>query len=346
MTLDVGADGIAVIVVAGGGTSLMELRSGDHVSNLGTAALDGDIVLVLGVVELLHDGIPLGIGGIALVGVVGLDLCRGVDTGADPEVLQLVTRHHGLVEVRVGEGRNTVLGTDGNLCAGIVGAGLGGHENDTVRSAGTVDGGGGGILEDRDRKDVVRIHRHDGVTAGRNTVDHIQRSGGGSEGTHTVQLHGDGVVTGDTTGGHDAQTCDLALEVIEGGSGGSILDDVGTDRCNGAHEVTHLLGGTVTDHDGILESLGIGIEGDIDGSAAVYFDLLVDITDRGEHKSGARRHGDTVIAVHISGDTGTRALYLDGSERNRFSIGRIPDLSLYSDVLCGSRHCEEQKQRA
>ena len=109
MSLDIGPDGIPVIVVADGGTLLVELGGTYDVSDLLSAALDGDVVLVLRGVEVLVELVPLGVIGVTVVQVVGLDLCGGVDTGPDPEVAEFVAGHDVLVDGLAGQGRDTVL---------------------------------------------------------------------------------------------------------------------------------------------------------------------------------------------------------------------------------------------
>ena len=87
----------------------MELGAADHVGDLASAALDRDVVLVLGVVELLIVVVPLGVGVDTFAREVFINPLGGVDSGINPELLQLGAAHHALVEGHVGEGGDTVL---------------------------------------------------------------------------------------------------------------------------------------------------------------------------------------------------------------------------------------------
>ena len=319
MTLEVGPDGIPVIVVADGGTLLVELGGTDDIGDLLSAALDGDVVLVLRGVEVLVELVPLGVIGVAVVQVVGLDLCGGVDTGPDPEVAEFVAGHDVLVDGLAGQGRDTVLGTDGDVCVGVVRTTPGGDVDDTVCSTGSVDGGGRSVLEDRDGEDVVRVQRLDGVARGRHAVDDVEGRGGSVERTDTVEAHRSRVVTGHTAGGEDRKTCDLTLQLVESRCRRCILDDVRADRGDGTDEVTHLSGGTVTHDDGVLQCLGIGLQLYVYGAASRDRDLGGEVTDGGEDKRSAGRNGDRVCTVDVGGVTRARALDLDGGERNGLS---------------------------
>ena len=165
MPLDVGTYCVPVIVVAVGVTGLMELGSAYHVSNLATAAFNGNIVLVLRVVEPLVVLMPLGVGSVAVVRVGLVDVSLVIYTGPHPEILQLVAAHHVVVHGEVGKGGNTPLAADSNGSRLVVSTALGGNIDNAVSGTGTVDGCCGGILQDGYREDVVRVHGHDG-TAG------------------------------------------------------------------------------------------------------------------------------------------------------------------------------------
>ena len=69
--IQVGAHGVAVVYVAHGGTSLVELGCAHHVGQSVATAFERDIVLRLRIVELLVYLIPLGVVAIALI-VIGL----------------------------------------------------------------------------------------------------------------------------------------------------------------------------------------------------------------------------------------------------------------------------------
>ena len=137
---------------------------------------------------------------------------------------------------------------------------LGGHEDDTAGAGGgTVDSGGGRVLQDDDALDVV--HGSDG-SAG-NAVDHPQ---------HGVTLAGTLATDDDlrrgirgTTVGGNGHTRDLALEHSFGGSdrtGGELIGIV--DDTHGSGEVLLPGLGAVTEGDGFLQDLDILFQDDVD----------------------------------------------------------------------------------
>ena len=93
--------------------------------------------------------------------VVVVDVAAGIGVGDFVEVVQLGTGHHAEVVV-VGQFADTILrtGAEGSLTGFTA---LRGHQDDAVGSAGTVDGGGSGVLQDGQALDIVRVDRGDGV---------------------------------------------------------------------------------------------------------------------------------------------------------------------------------------
>ena len=149
-----------------------------------------DLVLL----QAAHAGQFLDPVGHRLVGrariVVVVDVAAGVGVGHFVEVIQLLAGHHAEVIV-VGEGADTEFRTGAERSlAGFTA--LGGHQDDAVRSAGTVDGGGSRVLQDGQALDIVRVDGGDGVVRvgevalvtrhHRNTVDDPERLVAGVDG--------------------------------------------------------------------------------------------------------------------------------------------------------------------
>ena len=270
----------------------MELGSAYHVSDLLASALDGHVVLILRVVEPLEVAVPLGIvsPSFACIGIV--DLICGHETCPHPEVLELGCVHHVLIELHVGEGRDTVLRGEGNGCILVVLAGFGRDVDDTVCALGSVDGSRRSVLEDGDGKDVVGVHSHHGRTRRLDTVDDEQRLRRGRERTCSVDLEGDVVITRHTTGREHLHTCDLTLKEVECGCGRCVLHNVGFDCGDGSYDVSYLAGRTVTHDNGALKDCGILFESRIDGFLAGYSDDDVLVSDCLENEGCVCRYCD------------------------------------------------------
>ncbi len=89
---------------------------------------------------------------------------------------------------------------------------LGGDEDDTVRTTRTVDGAGGGVLQDVDALDIRGVEGVDAAAG--HAVDHIQR-GIGTDGTHTADV--DVVARARLSGRtHDAHTGGGGLHGAQG----------------------------------------------------------------------------------------------------------------------------------
>ena len=184
-------------------TLLLVVASADHVGERLGSALDVDVVIPRRAAVVVEVVVPVEVGQIdvllAAVAPVGDDprarrilglvvaplperLVIGLGVGGVGRVLR---RHHeevgdlgrvvaaGLV---VGRGRGT---GDGEIAVVrhlgllVVLAALGGDQDDAERAAGAVDGGRSGVLENRDRLDVVRV---DAVGIGFHAVDQDQRA--------------------------------------------------------------------------------------------------------------------------------------------------------------------------
>ncbi len=272
-------------------TALTVVSAGQVVLYIFVATGDGDVVLLDRMAVVVQLVVPVRIGIVDPLVAAVADLLH--DPGAFGILRHVVHagQHLGHVVggvvgvVLAGVGRpELVHGIDGPVAAGLevggdrrlfpahaaavtdrglatlFGTGLGRHENDAVRSAGTVDGGGRGILDHGNALHIGGIHAGE-VTFG--TVDEDQRVGrvdGGD--TADVQASGGARVTGR---GGDVQARDRTLEHVRQVVRGTVLEFLGIHRRDGAGEVHLLLDAVAHDH-GFLQHHVVLLEGDGDPS--------------------------------------------------------------------------------
>ena len=169
-----------------------------------------------------------------------------------------------------------------------------GHEDDTVRRAGTVDGRRRRILQDVDGFDVGRVQVLE-VTAG-HTVDDDEgaRGAGGADTTDRD------VVTGarTTTGLDDVHTRNGAVQGAQRIRRALLLDILTRDVDRGTRKQALLLG-TITDDDRFIQELGVFLEHDIDDRASIQLLFLGSETDAGEREGGVRRNGNRVVTIPV-----------------------------------------------
>ena len=169
-----------------------------------------------------------------------------------------------------------------------------GHEDDTVRRTGTVDGRRRRILQDVDGFDVGRVQILQ--MASGNTVDDHERARG-TGGADTADRD---VVTGAraATGLNDVHTRNGAVQGTQRIRGALLLDILTRDVDRGAREQTLLLG-TITDDDRFIKELGVFLEHDIDDRASIQLLFLRSETDAGEREGGVRRDGNRVVTIPV-----------------------------------------------
>ena len=218
------------------------------------------------------------------------------------------------VGVRLLEARVCIEGNRRLLLADLALAG--GHEDNAVRRTGTVDGRGGGILQDVDGLDVSGVQVLQ-VTAG-HAVDNDERA----RGTGGADTTDGNVVTRarTTTGLDDVHTRDGAVQGAERVGRALLLDLVTGDVNRRAREETLLLR-TVTDNDRLIEEFGVFLEHDIDGRTPVQLLFLRGETYAGERKRGIGRNGDGVVTVRVR-EAAHRVVTVehDGDTDDRFTI--------------------------
>ena len=312
-------------------------------------------------VELAGSGIDDGIVGHALIDVVGAQhaeqvggsvvagLCqihhvRVVHVVADgfPSDLIVLAGIGDDVVGRNGAGVHTHLGVEVDVhLAGL--AALGGDDDDTVGTTGTVHGVGGCVLENGDGLDVLCGNGVQGTLI-RHTVHDDKRAGGSAHGTETTDLDaGTGTRSTGGAGGH--QTGHGTFQGL-GHVGSLHLGEFLTAELGGGTGERRLLLNAVGYNDGLFQCLGVLFQEDIDIRAAADSLRNGDITDGGEFQRSIGRSVDCESAFHIGGCTCGGASHNYRSKRNTFTCCRILDGTPHSHVLCGEGHCQKHKDGA
>ena len=277
------------------GTFLIHPGTGDIVLDLVAAALGADLVLMLeGCTE---DGI-LPVGTLAEDGRIAVFLVLA-DHADRLEVVVVLGEFAQVQQVDATglalQGDHAVVG-EFRIAAPTA---LGGDEDDTVRTLGTVDSRRGSILEDFHADDIGRVDRGqrgdrgDGTVAERvaqtevgaalaaalhdDAVNDVQRFGVGVDGR--LATDADGGRGARSTGGLDClDTGRTALEgLVDVGNDGT-LDGVFLHGDGGAGKVA-LFHGTVTDDDDLVEQFGIFKQQDVDDGLVADHDFLLLVAD-------------------------------------------------------------------
>ena len=197
---------------------------------------------LLGLVDTGREG-TFVIGGVSLVEMIRPDIAVRDD------VRYVLGGLHGEV------------GGVGHLGLALLGF-LRGDEHDAVSGAGTVDGRSGGILQDGDGLDVVRVeHRRVALDA----VDEDQCAAA-VDGTGTTDVEGGGT-SGLTVGQGDVEVGDGAFQHLGDVGGGTSFEHFAGDLLDRTGQVD-LLGRAVTDDDGFIQDSRVIPQGDADGGLA------------------------------------------------------------------------------
>ena len=246
------------------------------------------------------------------------------------------------IGVRLLETGESIERDGGLLLAGLALAG--GHEDNAIRRTGTVDGRGGGILEDIDGLDIGGVQVVQ-VAAG-HTVDDDERSGG-TGGSETAD--GD-VVTGtrNTARLNDIHARHGAVKGTQRIGGVLLLDFVtgNVDRGTGQE---FLLLGTITDDDGLIQEFRVFLERDVDDGTSAYGNGLGRIPDAGEREGCVGRNGDGITSVRFRKCSDSPVTVQHDSSTDHRLAARVCHFSLHGDVLGeGARrrnnhhHCQEK----
>ena len=223
----------------------------------------------------------------------------------------------------VGEGAGVA---DMHLALGTL---LGGHEDDTVGAAGTVDGGRGGVLQDLDGLDILRVEVLDRAAHHRNAVHDIQRRRGGGEGALTADIHGTDFTR--ALVGADIHTGGAALQGFEDVVGRTLGQLLGADGNHGARHIA-LLHRTVTDGHGLFEEQAVILQGD--GHVGGRVHPFGNVADAGDLEGRAGSDAEFEVTVDVRDHTRGGAGDVNGSSDDRFALG-IQDFAL-AEALCES----------
>ena len=183
---------------------------------------------------------------------------------------------------------------------------LGGDEHHAVGTTRTVEGGRGGVLEDRDRSDIVGVELREGVLIGRvgllgHTVDDDKGGGRGAVGgAYTTDAHSH-IITRLAVDRRHADTWGGTLERTAHGGGVLHGDVLGLDGGHRTGKVFLLLG-TVCHNDNFVEDGLVFFQSDVDNITLGSESLLL-IADGAHSDARARLDLEAVVTVGI-GDGG------------------------------------------
>ena len=198
----------------------------------------------------------------------------------------------------------------------------------------TVDGGGGGVLQDGDRLDVIRV---DVVQRGDlDVVEQDQRGGGTVVGTDLAADADDGVGTDLSRTDTDVQARSSTLETTSDIGDRTALELLGcVDRGDGTGQVRFLLLAE-TDDDGVLEHLRIFCQDDVNDPAAGHGDLLGLVADAGELKCTIGGYVDGIGTVDVRRGSVRRS--------NNDHVGTYDRLVVLIDHLTGDGNVLSQQR--
>ena len=299
------------------GTLLVQITQGQAVRQVSHTTISTQVVLV-GEGRAENQAAPVS-GGRTQAGGEGITVggSHGINLGHERAVF--IGRHRIQAVGIVAYAEVADIGDLGILGNGAL---LGGDDDNTIGSAGSVDGGRGGVLQDGEALDVVGVdggqrvgHTLTAVGSQRNAVDNHQRVVGGVQGSGTTHAEG-GAGTRTTVAGNHLQAGHLTLEHILGRDDGAAVDFF---RLDGGHGTGHIvfLYRAVADHNHLIQEMGILFEGN-GGRNAFGRKGLGGVTDAGylNHCIGAG-NGDGVVAVQAGGRTVGRPLFQDRGSDDR-----------------------------
>ena len=249
---------------------------------------------------------------------------------------------HGLDGVAVGHPFLTVVGvdTDGYLASFLTA--LGGDDDYSVRTAGTVDGGREGILQhvhglDFGSSDIVDVvHRE--------TVHDVQRRGVLCDGSASADTDLDVSVRVTLSGGyrHTGHPSGQGLGYAGHGLLGYFLV---ADGRYGAEEVAALYC-SVTDNDGLLQHRDVILHHYIDDCASVYRNDLVLHSDEDKLQAGRVdvRYFDDIRTVQVCLSSEGGAFDYDADARKGLTVRVCDHTSYLLGVECCG-HAQQGRQK-
>ena len=270
------------IGIATGHTVFVQVVQGDEIGTTVVATLGADGV-VMGNARSVQDIGPVGIRDtVPFAGVNQILDGRDVAELHLPVDVLLGVHHLGVV-AQLSEGELIVI-EDGAVLVLVLATVLGGDENDTVTGLRTVDGGGGGVLQDLHGLDHGRIEVVDLIDL-QAVHDEERAEAGAAVGGDTADADG-GTFTRSAGIVEDLDTGGLALEGGGGIGGGTVHQFLGADGRYRAGEIALALD-AVTDDDGLVDELGVLDEDEGEFSLVAYRDHLACIADAGHLEAGS-----------------------------------------------------------
>ena len=346
---DTGAEHVAPRI---GGDGAVWTVTGRGV-NLAAVILGAEIVVgVLGSIGLLAVAV--------LTRVLQETVVRGIDILLEAEVPESI-RVTGTEGRLVGRHVSHLVGLDGrvevHMDTGILLTLLHGDEHDTVRTFGTVQGGGGGALQDGEVLDI--LHVDVGQTVGvdtlvapvvgvvgiavthRHAVHDDERLAGTRDGGDTADVDGDSTRGAARSGGH-ADTGSLAVEGGTQGRRHGVVQRLGIDGAHGVTDPLLILADTEGGDDGAFQQFGVLVEDDIQ-VATIPGDDLRGIADAGELDLVSHLGvGECVGTVHVGNRAVVGSLHKHGSADNTVT-GGILHSSLDGRLRIGHQSGCEQR---
>ena len=218
---------------------------------------------------------------------------------------------------------------------------LGGDEHDAVRRAGTVDGRGGGVLEDLHRLDVVRGQVGDGVGAltHGNAVHDVQRVVGRSDGAVAADADRHAGAR-QTAGLLDLDAGHLALDEAGSLGNGPQGGVFGGNDGHGRGEVLLADGAVADGHDGVQRE-GFLLDGHVDDGTGTHGLGDGTVAQRVEHEHGLRtgdRNGIPAVSV---GHGAVLGALLDDRDADRRIAGPFRHRARNGPPLRVSRYAQK-----
>ena len=189
---------------------------------------------------------------------------------------------------------------------------LGGDQDDTIGTTGTIDGGRGSILQYIDALDVVG--RDVVNTRHLYAIHHIQRLIALGDGSASTDTDGHGG-TGTTVLRDDIHTGQLSLQGFC-----DVADGIGSEFVtgDGSHSTCQVLTlhRTITDHHHVFQRGVVLFEGDVQLRLASHIDGLGLVADIRDFQSRIVRNADGEVSVEIGHST--LAIAIDDTNSNQW----------------------------
>ena len=296
-----------------GGTELVVVVRAQEVADLAGLAGNGSVV-VLGVTGLEAVADPVEILLEQGLGIVGREVVRlGHRTG---ELIEF----GGVHRFEAAGQRALDTGSDLEFDFGLVlVAALGGHDDDTAGSGGTVESRGGSVLQDGDGLNIVGV---EGTTG--DTVYDVERAGTGGDGPGTADADVGGLArTAGTV--HDDDARDLALEHVTDIGGADVAEFLTAHGNDGAGQLGLFLGRVTEDDDLFEDGIVLG-QHDVDDGTGTDSLLEVGVADAGDGQHVARVGHDDKLAVVVRRNAAARRKHDAGAD-DRFACVGIQHLA-------------------